>query len=260
VGPRGVSAEDVERLLKIPIRRISLYDINKARAEMKEIEARIKEIGRLLKDIVAYATAFLDGVIAKIKANEELGGGKRKTKVGRFEKIDVKEVVKRDLALRYDPATGYLGTAISTGSVVAEVSPFDRVLALRRNGTYSVMDLAEKVFVGKDAWWCGVADKEALANIVFTVIYREADTLFPCIKRCRIEGWIMNKDYAIAPDDAEILHIDVRDKFTVTIHYEPKPRVRVLKETFKAQDYLVKGLKAGGVRLASRKAVKFEVK
>lgn len=260
VGPRGVSGEDVERLLKIPIRRISLYDINKARAEMKEIEARIKEIGRLLKDIVGYATGFLDGIIAKVKANEELGGGKRKTKVGRFEKIDVKEVAKRDMSLRYDASTGYLGTAISSGNVVAEVSPFDRVLALRRNGTYSVMDLPEKVFVGKDAWWCAVADKEALANVVFTVIYREAGTAFPCIKRCKIEGWIMNKDYSIAPEDAEILHIDVRDKFTLTIHYEPKPRVRILKETFKAQDYLVKGLKAGGVRLASRKAVKIEIK
>jgi topoisomerase-4 subunit A len=42
IGPRGVSEEDVDRLLKIPIRRISLYDINKARAEMKEIEARLQ--------------------------------------------------------------------------------------------------------------------------------------------------------------------------------------------------------------------------
>jgi hypothetical protein len=34
----------------------------------------------------------------------------------------------------------------------------------------------------------------------------------------------------------------------------------VLVETFKAQDYLVKGLKAGGVRLAAREAARAEVK
>ena len=260
IGPRGVSEEDVDRLLKIPIRRISLYDINKARSEMKEIEARIKEIGKHLKDIVAYAAGFLDGIIAKIKADEELGRGKRKTKVGRFEKTDVKEVAKKDLQLRYDSASGYMGTSIAGGELVADVSPFDRVLALRKSGIYAVMDLPEKVFVDTGAWWCGVADKESLAKIVFTVIYRENETGYACIKRCRIEGWIMNKDYQIAPEGAEILHIDTRDKFSVTLHYEPKPRVRVLKEVFKAQDYSVKGLKAGGVRLAPRKVVSFDIK
>lgn len=260
VGPRGVSAEDVERLLKIPIRRISLYDINKARAEMKEIEARLKEIALHLKDIVAYATSFLDGVIAKIKANEELGRGVRKTKVGRFDKVDVKEVAKKDLELRYDSATGYLGTSIAGGAVVAEVSHFDRVLVLKKNGSYSVMDLPEKAFVDTGAWWVGVADKEALANVVFTVIFKEAGTAYPLIKRCSVEGWIMNKEYSLVPEGGELLHIDARDKFSFTVHYVPKPRLKVAKETFKAQDYLVKGSKSGGVRLASKEMSKLEVK
>ena len=39
---RPITKDDVERLLKIPIRRISLYDINKNRQEVKEINARLK--------------------------------------------------------------------------------------------------------------------------------------------------------------------------------------------------------------------------
>jgi topoisomerase-4 subunit A len=259
VGPRGVSRDDVEQLLKIPIRRISLYDINKAKKEMEEIEARVKEINRHLKNIVAYAVAFLDGIIAKIKANEELGRGQRRTKVGKFEKTDVKEVVKKDLELKYDSKTGYLGTAV-TGAVIAEVSPFDRIFTLRRNGTWSVADLSEKSFVGPGAWWIGVADKEALADKVFTVIYKEGKTGYPCIKRCVIEGWIMNKDYSLVPEDAVVLHVDTRPKFSFTVNYAPKPRLKVLKETFKAQDYNVRGLKAGGVRLASKEVKSVEVK
>ncbi len=260
VGKRGVSAEDVERLLKIPIRRISLYDINKAKAEMKEIKARIAEIEAHLKDLVSYAVGFLDGIIAKIKANEELGKGKRKTKVGKFERVDVKEVAKRDQELRYDRATGYLGTAVAGGEVVAEVSSFDRVLAVRKNGSYSVMELPEKAFVGKDAWWIGLADKEELAKTVFTILFKEAGTSYPCIKRCIVEGWIMNKEYSLVPEGGELLHIDVRDKFGFVLHYVPKPRLKIAKEAFKAQDYLVKGLKAGGVRLAAKEMQKLEVK
>ncbi len=260
IGPRGVSEEDVERLLKIPIRRISLYDINKARAEMKEMEARLKEIALHLKDIVAYATSFLDGVIAKIKANEELGRGVRRTKVGRFDKVEAKEVVKKDLELRYDAASGYLGTAIAGGEVVAEVSSFDRVLVIRKTGIYTVMDVPDKAFVDKGAWWIGVADKDALASVVFTVLFKDTETGYPLIKRCSVEGWIMNKEYSLVPEGGELLHIDARDKFNFTVHYKPKPRLKLTKEAFKAQDYLVKGLKAGGVRLANKEMTKIEVK
>jgi topoisomerase-4 subunit A len=259
VGPRGISGEDVERLLKIPIRRISLYDINKARAEMLEIQAKVKEINGHLKNIVAYALGFLDGIIAKIKANEELGRGARKTRVGKFDKVDVKEVVKRDLELKYDKETGYLGTAV-TGDKAAEVSPFDRILTIRKNGVYTVTELPEKVFVGPGAWWIGTADKELLSDIVFTVIYKEGETGYPCIKRCVIEGWIMNKEYSLAPEGAQVLHVDTRPKFSFTACYTPKPRLKITKESFKAQDYLVKGLKAGGVRLANKEVARIEVK
>ena len=257
VGPRGVSHDDVEHLLRIPIRRISLYDINKARDEMQQIQARIKEINGHLKSIIAYSIGFLNGIIAKIKANEELGNGERKTKVGAFDKIDVKEVVKRDVELKYDKKTGYLGTNVA-GQKIAEVSPFDRILTIRKNGMYAVADLSEKAFVGADAWWIGVADKEALAKTIFTIIYKEKESGLACIKRCVIEGWIMNKDYFLAPDDAVVLHIDTRPKFTFSLKYVPKPRLKVLSEDFKAQSYNVRGLKAGGMRLSNKEVAKVE--
>ena len=255
VGPRGVSEDDVEHLLRIPIRRISLYDINKARDEMEQINARIKEINAHLKSITAYSVSWLKGIIAKIKANEELGHGARKTVVGAFDKVIAKEVVKRDVDLKYDSKSGYLGTNIS-GAKIAEVSPYDRILAVRKNGMYTVMELSEKTFVGADAWWITIADKDILAKTVVTVIYKEKDTGFPCIKRCVIEGWIMNKDYFLVPDGAQILHVDTRPKFSFTVKYIPKPRLKVLSEDFKAQDYNVRGLKAGGIRLAAKEAEK----
>ena len=259
VGPRGISHDDVEHLLKIPIRRISLYDINRAKKEMEEIEVRIKEINGHLKKIVAYAIGWLDGIIAKIKSNEELGRGGRKSKVGQFEKIDVKEVVKKDLELKYDSETGYLGTSV-TGEVRAEVSPYDRILTIRQNGMWSVTDVSEKAFIGQGAWWIGAADKEVLGSTVFTIIYKEGKTGYPCIKRCVIEGWIMNKDYSLVPDGAKVLLVDTREKFSFILSYVPRPRLKVLKEAFKAQDYNIRGFKAGGIRLAAKEVQKAESK
>jgi len=255
VGPRKITDDDVDHLLRIPIRRISLYDISKAREEMDQINARIKEINAHLKNITAYSISFLKGIIVKIKANEEIGKGARKTVVGEFDKVIAKEVVKRDVDLKYDIKSGYLGTNVS-GAKIAEVSPYDRILSIRKNGMYTVMDLAEKAFIGADAWFIGAADKDILAKTIFTVVYKDKDTGFPCIKRCVIEGWIMNKDYFLVPDGSEVLHIDIRPKFTFTVHYKPKPRLKVLSENFKAQDYNVRGLKAGGIRLSTKEAEK----
>jgi len=258
VGPRGVSSDDVEHLLRIPIRRISLYDISKARDEMEQIKARVKEINGHLKNIVAYSVGFLKDIIAKIEANEEVGRGARRTKVGTFDKVDVKEVVKRDVELKYDKKTGYLGTAV-TGDKIAEVSPFDRVLTVRNNGMYSVTDLPDKLFIGADAWWVGVADKEVLSKTTFTIIYKEAETGFACIKRCVIEGWIMNKEYFLVPEGAKVLHIDTRPRFAFSLKYVPKPRLKKLTEDFKAQKYGVRGLKAGGIRLANKEVSKVDI-
>jgi topoisomerase-4 subunit A len=255
---RGITTEDVEHLLKIPIRRISLYDINKAEEEVAAINARIKEINHHLKNIIAYALRYLDAIIARIKSDEELLGGKRRTKVGAFDKIDVKEVVRKDVQLRYDNTGGYLGTAVSGGEVVAELSPYDRILVIRSNGLWSVTDIPEKAFIGTKAVYIGEANKEIIAPLIFTLIYAEPKTGYPSIKRFQIEGWIMNKDYALLPDGSTVLHGDIRNKFSFTVKYKPKPRLKVLTETFKAQDYHVKGIKAGGVRLASKEALAVE--
>ncbi|MDR0400765.1 MAG: DNA topoisomerase IV subunit A [Treponema sp.] len=259
VGPRGVSGEDVEHLLRIPIRRISLYDINKARDEMVQIKNRIKEINGHLKNIVAYAVGYIDGIIARVRAAEDFGRGKRRTEVLSFAKVDVKEVVKKDLELKYDSATGYLGTAVN-GEVAAELSPFDRILVVKKDGSWSVTNLPEKVFVGQGAWWIGAADKEVLSGLVFTLIYRDKEKSYPYIKRCVIEGWIMNRDYSLVPEGAEVFHVDTRDKFGFTLRYAPRPRLKILSENFKAQDYPVRGLKAGGIRLSGKEAVGISVK
>ena len=248
---RDVTEDDVDRLLKIPIRRISLYDINKNKEEVTAIKARIREINKLLKNLVGYAISVLDGILAKLNP-EETG---RRTKIGRFSKVDVKEAVNRDTPLRYDEENGYLGTNVSGGIELMKVTPYDRILVMRHSGVYTVMDVPEKLFVDKGIWYCGFSEKEALSKVLFTIIYKDGKTGYAHIKRCRIEGYILNRDYFPVPDGAEVLLVSTKEKFAFTLIYEPKPRVKKTEQTFKAQDYAEKGLKTLGVRLAPRVVV-----
>jgi topoisomerase-4 subunit A len=243
---REVTLDDVERLLKIPIRRISLYDINKAKEEMAALKARLAEVKGHLKAITEYAEAFLDGLIAKTASSFP-----RRTELTSFSRIAVRDVIKRDRPLRYDPDTGYLGTAIE-GKEVCLASEFDRVLFIRKDGTYMAVELPEKLFVGKGMLWAGLADKDELAGIVFSMVYLQAGTGHPYIKRFSIEQYITGKEYSLVQEGDTVAFLEDSPSFSFVLKYKPKPRAKLSEEEFSVDDFLVKGVKAQGVRLAQR--------
>jgi topoisomerase-4 subunit A len=244
--PREVTEEDVERLLKIPIRRISLYDINKAREEMERIKARLGEIKTHLSNITGYTVDYLDGILAR--RGEDFG---RRTSLTSFEKVDVREVAERDLTLRYDGNTGYLGYEVSTGSKQFDVSVYDRVLIMQRDGTYYVRNVPEKLFVGKGLLFCGLGDKEEVAKHTFSLLYKNAkgETY---LKRFRIEGYILDREYEMLPQGGKILDLTVDERKVARLQYKPKPRLKKLEEFFDPNEHLVKSVRAAGVRLSAK--------
>lgn len=252
---RDVTDEDVESLLKIPIRRISLFDINKNRDQVNAINARLKEIAKRLKNLTACAIEYLDGMLAKFKT-EDL---ERHTKIAKFSAVEAKAVVKRDTALRYDNDRGNLGTSVSGGVEICKVTPYDRILFVRKSGIFTVCDVPDKLFVDKGMWFCQVADKEAINKILFTVIYQDPKTKQAYIKRCRVNGWIMNRDYMFAPDGMDVLHVDIRDKFKFKLKFVKKPRIKTLEAEFNASNFDEKGLKANGIRLDTKEVSGIEV-
>lgn len=159
------------------------------------------------------------------------------------------------MPLRYDEASGYLGTSVSGGETLAHVSPYDKVIVIRRNGVYTAMTIPEKLFVDKGVLYFGSAAKEKLSVVLFTVVYRDGEQGYPHIKRCRIEQYINNRDYLLVPAGAQILLFSTEEDFTFTVVYEPKARMKVKEEAFNAGSFEEKGLKAQGVRLASKPAV-----
>ncbi len=251
---REVTRDDVERLLKIPIRRISLYDINKARREIEEINTMLKAVKARLKDLKGYAVSFLEEVVS---SNGSLFP--RKTELTSFSKVDVREAARRDLDLYYDDQTGYIGTEVKTGKALFKVSSYDRILIMRKNGIYSVVNVPGRLFVDKGMLFCSLADKESLLPIVFTVLYQKTDTKYVYLKRFKVEKFIIDKSYPFIPEKSKVLRVTIKEDVDVVVTYKPKARVKILEETTPLSNYLVKGFKANGVRLSTKeiKSVKF---
>ena len=247
---RKVTDEDIERLLRIPIRRISLYDINKAKREMEEIKARLEEIKKHLANLTEYAVSYIEGVLEKYGESYT-----RRTEVTSFSKVDVKDVVERDRTLRWDSSGNYLGYNLNDGKELFSVSPFDRVLIIRGDGSYTVTDAPEKLFVRGGLLSCGLADKDVLATKVFTVVYKGKDGIH-YIKRCKIEQYILEKEYQIVPEGAKPVLLTTRDDATIHVDYVKKPRMQKLEDDFPVEEFLVKSVRAGGVRLTAKEVKK----
>lgn len=255
---RAVDKDDVERLLKIPIRRISLFDMEKNREEIDKINADLKQCRYNLSHLKDYAIATLTDIKKDLDTPEH----RRKTVVKNFEMVDVKEVARRDLDLRYDQSTGYLGTSVRSGEVIQKVSEFDRILIINKSGTYYCSPVQDKTFVGKDVTYIGLADKSALEDLVFTVIFQEQDTKRTFIKRAKFNtGFIMNKPYELLPDPKNnvMRKLSTLPNAEVTITFKnASSRYRETAVLF--SDYLVKGPKSGGVLLTKREIASIRIK
>ncbi|MCF7928446.1 MAG: DNA topoisomerase IV subunit A [Spirochaetales bacterium] len=244
---RKVSEEDVERLLQIPIRRISRYDMEKNKKEVREINDRLKKVKEYLSDTNTYAVDYLNDLRKRYTAHAE-----RRTKITSFERVDFREVVERDLELRYDEKNGYIGYGVSGGKVLFRVSPYDRVLVIRKSGAYSVFDVPEKLFVDRGMLYCSLAEKDELSKKVLSVLYKDKSNI-AFIKRTVIDKFIIGRGYSLVPEGVTVLDFTERASgMEIYLKYKKKPRMRVVEESFDLEDFLVKGLQAAGVRVSGK--------
>src|SRR5262245_14156733 len=85
---RELTDPDVERLLQVRIRRISLFDINQHRQEMEKTKADLAETRRNLKNLTKYVIGRLEALLAKYGPQYP----RLTTKSSRHEEVDVKAV------------------------------------------------------------------------------------------------------------------------------------------------------------------------
>jgi len=240
---RDITQEDLEFLLKLPIRRISLYDIEKMKKEMDELLARLKEVRHHLRHLTEYAIAYLQEIRAKLGDD-----WKRKTELISIDKVDVRDAAQKNLKMRYNADTGYLGYNVSSGKALFDCSIYDKILVIRKDGSYMVSPVADKTFIGKGMLYCGLADKETTENTVFSLVYRNKENNYPYIKRCKITQFIMNKVYELVPEEGVLEKLTTREDVSIVVDFKQKSLIESA-DYFELEKYLIKGVKARGVRI-----------
>jgi topoisomerase-4 subunit A len=236
---RELTDADVERLLQVRIRRISLFDINQHREEMEKTKAALEETRKNLKGLTRYVIAHLEVLLAKYGPLYP-----RLTKSSRYDEVDAREVAFKSFKVAYDRESGYIGHKVSGEEFKIECTKFDKLILVFKDGHYQVVELPEKLFVGPDLFYGGLPERER----VFTCAYTNREATY--LKRFKFGGTILNKIYHCIPPKSRVLFLEADTPAELYIKYKPAPYQKINQQTCNPAEVEVKGPKTRGRQIS----------
>ncbi|MFZ4395550.1 MAG: DNA topoisomerase IV subunit A [Kiritimatiellia bacterium] len=246
---REITAEDVEKLLQIRIRRISLYDINKNREDIENILKELAEVEANLKALRAYAIKYLKRLI---KENQDKYP--RLTTRATFGEIEVRELTATELTIKIDREGGYIGHDIRNAETLFQCSSLDKLVVCWDDGRYKVLPPPDKFFVDKNMIYCAIFDRDRQ----LTCVYTQKDHGFSYLKRFTFGGAIQNKEYRLAPENSEVQLLQEGTPETIYVKYRPAKSQRIHQQTFTPSEVGIKGVSARGIQMTSKGISKIE--
>jgi len=242
--PFPVEQDDIEKLLTLQIKRISRYDQKESQKELDKLKVKIGSLNKSLKDITRYTISYLDKI--KEKYGEDFP---RRTKVQSFDEIRVQDVAEKQ-KVGWDRKEGFLGLNVKSGSTSFYCSPYDKIVVIRKDGSYQVIRVPEKQFVGKNAISVEKLNQETVHN----VIYWEGASKVCYAKRFRVEKFILDREYNLFPKKkgAKILHLSQGEGIRLEIYFVPTPRIRKSSDKYNLDDLGIKGIQARGNKVSSK--------
>ncbi|MCP5469072.1 MAG: DNA topoisomerase IV subunit A [Chlamydiales bacterium] len=235
---------DRERLLSIPIRRISRFDIGKNEDDIRALQERLGEVEKLLKSIKRYTIQYLKELIKKYAKEFP-----RRTKIKAIAEVDKRAILEKKILVGYDSKSGFLGTSVSSDTSF-ECSNLDKLLVLFKNGSYRVMNIPTKEYVHTDseAVWIGPADKKTKLS----VIYKDTESGYPYAKRFIVKQFILEKEYRFLDESHKLEYITSDEEESVQLSFKPKGNRKVGNLEVSVNEMPLKGAQARGVRLATK--------
>lgn len=241
--------DDRERLLNIPIRRISRFDLDKNQEEIAATQKLLHTIEKHLKNIKKYTINYLQGLLDKYGKHFP-----RKTQVQAIQQINMRAIETRNVKVYFDAAAGFVGTKVSSDNVI-ECTNFDKLLLFFKDGTYTVINIPEKMYVhheGNKVAYVGVADKKTIVS----VIYKDAKRHLFYAKRFIVDKFLLEKTYRYVEEGMELVFLTTQPNVTVEMNFVPKAGQKVTSAPFELDKVLVKGVTAKGIRMSSKEVKK----
>ena len=224
---RAVTREDILKLMEIKMGRILKFNADKCN---DFIAQTLQQIAKL-NDHLAHIVDFTIDWFRMLK--EKYGKAyPRRTEIRNFDTIEATKVAEANEKLYINRQEGFLGMGLKKDEFICNCSDIDDVIIFYRNGTYKIVRVADKMFIGKDVLYVNVYKRNDTRTI-YNAVYRDGKVGTNYIKRFAVTSAARDKEYDLTrgTEGSRVLYFSANpngEAETVKVILKPKPRQKLL--------------------------------
>jgi topoisomerase-4 subunit A len=242
---RAVTEDDIVRLTEIRIKRISKFDLDKAKQHLDSLEDRIAETKNYLANLIDFAIDYFQEL--KKKYAKDRG---RKSEIRIFDDIEATKVVIRNTKLYVNREEGFVGTSLRRDEYVTDCSDIDDIIIFTKKGEMMVTKVDTKTFIDKNIIHVAVFKKKD-KRTTFNMIYKDGRGGPSYIKRFNVTSITRDKLYPLTTGKAnsEVLYFSANpngEAEVITVHLRQSGSIKKLKWDIDFADVLIKGRSSKG--------------
>ncbi|MBQ8283167.1 MAG: DNA gyrase/topoisomerase IV subunit A [Paraprevotella sp.] len=197
---REVTKDDILKLMEIKMARILKFNKDKANDAIARMNEEIARIDRDLNNMIEVTSDWFR--MLKAKYGEE---HPRHTELRNFDTIVATKVVEANEKLYINREEGFIGTSLKKDEFVANCSDIDDAIIFYRDGTYKVIRISEKTFVGETERSKAEKRKAEIIHIavfkrndkrtIYNAVYRDGKAGNYYIKRFNVTSVTRDREY-----------------------------------------------------------------
>lgn len=242
---RDITREDILKLTEKPVRRIYKLDLDELNAQIKQLEADIKQVKYDLDHLIDFAVAYFQNLLKKFGKGKE-----RRTELKLFDTIQAKHVAIANSKIYVNRADGFIGTSLKKDEFIADCSDLDDIIAFTKAGKMKVVKVAEKAFIGKDIIHVAIFQKND-ERTTYNMVYLEGKTGISFAKRFNVTGITRDKEYDLTrgEDKSKVHYLSVNangEAEVVKINLSPNCTARVKELDFRFDELEIKNRSSMG--------------
>lgn len=255
---REITDDDILRLFEIKMKRIFRFSSEEADKKILDLNTEIQQVKYNIENIIPYTIAYYERIKSKYGKGRE-----RKTEIRNFENIEAAKVVIANEKLYINREEGFIGTALKKDEFICECSDMDEVIIFKKDGTYYITKVADKIFVGKDVLYVNVFKKNDKRTI-YNVVYRDGKYGVAYVKRFNVTGVTRDKVYNLTKgtSGSRVLHFSANpngEAEVIKVCLKPKPSIKKLVFEYDFADLAIKGRDSQGNTLSKNDVHKISV-
>ncbi|MEM1336480.1 MAG: DNA gyrase/topoisomerase IV subunit A [Bacteroidota bacterium] len=237
---RAVTEEDIVRLTEIRIKRISKFDLDKAKQHLESLEESIQETKHYLEHLITFAIDYFKSL--KKKYGKEWN---RKSEIRVFDDIEATKVVIRNTKLYVNREEGFIGTSLRKDEYVTDCSDIDDIIVFTKKGRMMITKVDAKTFVEKNIIHVAVFKRKD-KRTTYNMIYKNGKGGSCYIKRFNVTGITRDKMYDLTSGKpyTDVFYFSANpngEAELVTIHLRQSGSIKKLKWDLDFADVLIKG-------------------